>query len=333
MTARRDEIIRISSLCLFWYLISSSANVTNKTFFKAHGLPITVSLAQLVSNAVYVNILLRLWRIPASSSLASTSFYARKLAPLALVKLMVTTMSNISVSRVSVSYAHTVKALLPFFTVVLSRIILKERPGWKVYLSLVPIVAGVMLATITELSFDSIGLISALLCGFFLAFQSVFSKKILIDSDIHRFHLLLRLTQLAVLFVFPFWLWSESGSAATKSQCDYGSSFQNPVCSTFLFTLFLSGALNFFQNVVAFTVLASVTSLSYAVANNVKRIVVIAVSIAVLHNPVTLVNVAGMTVAVLGALLYNKFQYEGRRSPPVLPLFNRDDVVKNGAVI
>lgn len=55
------------------------------------------------------------------------------------------------------SFTHTVKAMEPLFSVLLSAVFLGVTPTLPVLLSLVPIVGGVALASVSEYSFTWLG--------------------------------------------------------------------------------------------------------------------------------------------------------------------------------
>ena len=79
--------------------------------------------------------------------------------------------------------------------------------------------------------------------------------------------------------------------------------------------LLVDGALHWLQNILAFTLLKMVTPLTYAVANVTKRIAVISVSLLLLKNPVTVTNLGGMMMAVLGQSPVSPGQLWSSNSP------------------
>ena len=86
----------------------------------------------------------------------------------------------------------------------------------------------------------------------------------------------------------------------------YHSLIQVPSMGYVFIMLPLSGFLSFLQNIAAFSMLSAVSPVSYSVASASKRIAIITVSLILMRNPVTFLNICGMALAVIGVLIYNK---------------------------
>lgn len=318
MDDRRNnrEVLTVVFLCVLWYVISSSSNVVGKMLLSDFPYPMTVTMVQLTSITIYSGPFFNLWGVRKYASDIPWGYYLRLIVPLALGKFLANVFSHVSIWKVPVSYAHTVKATMPFFTVFLSRVILREKQTWKVYLSLVPIVVGVAVATLTELSFNMIGLLSALASTMAFSLQNIYSKKVLHDTGIHHLRLLHVLGRLALILFSPVWLLHD----LRLLMYDPSTGGSADLSYYILGLLFLDGILNWLQNIIAFSVLSIVTPLTYAVASASKRIFVIAVTLFVLGNPVTWMNMLGMTLAIVGVLYYNKAKYDQRQEKePALP--------------
>ncbi|XP_025835469.1 solute carrier family 35 member E1 homolog [Agrilus planipennis] len=306
MADRRQmkEVLTVLLLCILWYIVSSSNNVIGKMLLSEFPYPMTVTMVQLLSITVYSGPIFNLWGIRKYVDI-SWKYYCKLIIPLALGKFLASVFSHVSIWKVPVSYAHTVKATMPLFTVILSRVIMGEKQTVKVYVSLVPIIVGVAIATITEISFDIIGLVSALISTMGFSLMNIFSKKVLHDTGVHHLRLLHVLGRLALMMFLPVWFCVDFMYLLQDTKL-------HTIQSKTTALLLIDGALNFMQNIIAFSVLSLVTPLTYAVANASKRIFVIAISLFVLGNPVTGLNIFGMLLAIFGVLYYNKAKYDAR---------------------
>jgi len=321
MSVSRAQVIKIVSLCIAWYAFSSGNNIAGKTILNEFPYPMTLSMVQLVMISLTMIPFLRLWNVPSASRIP-TRYWFTMIIPLAAGKFFSSVASHMSIWKVPVSYAHTVKATMPFFTVILSRIILGEKQTTRVYLSLCPIIFGVCVATVTEISFDMGGLLFALVATLGFSMQNIYSKKCLKETGVHHLRLLVILGRVCALCFFPLWLWND----ATRIAQDTGF-LSSPSAPRIVALLVIDGACNVGQNMVAFTMISLVSPLSYAVANATKRISIITLSLLIMRNKVTMTNILGMMIAILGVLLYNKTKYEANKakvSETLLPTTTRN---------
>eukprot|EP00056_Hartaetosiga_gracilis_P000326 m.37841 g.37841 ORF g.37841 m.37841 type:complete len:383 (-) comp10160_c0_seq7:36-1184(-) len=319
----RHSILGAVLTCIVWYTGSMFNSFFGKSAMKKFPSPMTVTIAQLLM----VNIILPFFlkeKMPRVRMRDWTGW----ILPLTFLKLLASLSSQLSILKVPVSYAHTVKACMPIFTVILSRIFLNQTHSTRAYLSLVPIMAGVIIASVTEIEFNLVGLISALVSTLTFAVQNILSKKVM-KSGVNHIALLVFVSRISFLCLFPYWFFKDGygiffGDSFTKLGDD---------AFTVSYELILGGVCNSFQTIFAFTFLSFVTPVTYSVANVAKRIVIIFVSLFVFKNPVTATNILGILVAIGGIGLYNKAKLDERKKmlmhnnetsgnmPPPLPQY------------
>nr|CDQ05018.2 Bm8823 [Brugia malayi] len=195
--------LQVTVIFIAWYFVSSASSIVNKITLQNYPYPMTVALVSLCYVELCSVPVLRLWHIKQPS--ISNYYLIYYIIPISFGKVIAVVSAYISVWKVSVSYVQTVKATMPLFAVFSARIVLKERQSKHVYLSLIPIIIGVAIATFTELSFDLSGLLSALLSTGIYSVLNVFVKKVLEGADIHPLYLLALNSRIAAILLFPVW--------------------------------------------------------------------------------------------------------------------------------
>ncbi|KHN83373.1 Solute carrier family 35 member E1 -like protein [Toxocara canis] len=310
-------------LCAFWYIVSSASSIVNKWTLQKYPYPMSVALASLLSIPLYSTPLLRFWQIKKCH--ISSYYMTRYVIPISIGKAFAVASAYFSLWKVPVSYAHTVKATMPLFAVVFARLVLNDRQTILVYLSLVPIMAGVLIASLTELSFNMAGLISALMSTSTYALLNVLK-----DTNVHPITLLALNAQIAALIFFPFWclrdgflIWNGVTSEITSNLPD----------GRFVFYLLVSGLMSFCQNLCAFTLIHRLTALSYAVTNATKRITVISASLLTFRNPITGSNAFGMVLAIMGVFLYNRAKQQQQLGMTGLPLTHTEGSLSEASLL
>lgn len=201
----------------------------------------------------------------------------------------------ISFSYVAVSFSHIVKACEPAFSAAGSALILGELYSPGVYLSLLPIIFGVALSAVTQISFSWPGFLFAMVSNLAFASRNIFSKLTMgdfkKDPTLTPANIYGIMSIMALIIEIPFALAIEG---------------INPLPSKEIGLLLAgSGVFYTLYNSVSFMALGKTGVVTHAVGNILKRASVIIVSIIVFSTPVKLLNGVGMAIALAGTCLYS----------------------------
>ncbi|KAF8727041.1 hypothetical protein HU200_019538 [Digitaria exilis] len=297
-----SRTLQLGAMILVWYMLNICFNIYNKLVLKAVPFPYTITTFQFASGSFYITLMWLLNLHPRPR--LSLKQYA-KILPLALIHMLGNVFTNVSLGKVAISFTHTIKAMEPFFSVLLSVLFLGETPSILVLGSLVPIVGGVVLASMTEVSFNWIGFWSAMASNLTNQSRNVFSKKLLADKedsldDINLFSIM---TVMAFLLSAPLML-SVEGIKFSPSYLQSAGVNIKELCVKAA----LAGTCFHFYQQVSYSLLARVSPVTHSVTNSLKRVVVIVSTVLFFRTPISPINALGTGVALAGVFLYSQLR-------------------------
>ncbi|CAI0463092.1 unnamed protein product [Linum tenue] len=280
-----------------WYCLNVIFNILNKKVYNYFPYPYFVSVVHLLVGVVYC---LGSWSVGLPKRAPINKELLLVLTPVAFCHALGHVMSNVSFAAVAVSFTHTIKALEPFFSAAASQFVLGHQIPLSLWLSLMPVVLGVSMASLTELSFNWTGFISAMISNISFTYRSIYSKKAMTGMDSTNVYAYISI--IALFVCIPPAILIEGPKLM---QHGFSDAIAKVGLVKFLSDLFWIGMFYHLYNQVATNTLERVAPLTHAVGNVLKRVFVIGFSIVIFGNKISTQTGIGTAIAIAGVAMYS----------------------------
>jgi solute carrier family 35 protein E1 len=293
-------------LCFaLWYAGNYYYNITNKQALKAAGgatgFPMTIATLQLGVGCVYA---IFLWVAPDARKRPTITFkdYVSTL-PVGFTAAGAHAGSVFALGAGAVSFAQIVKAAEPAFAAVVGTCFYGISVSTAKWLALVPVIGGVVLASVGELSFSWGALITASVANMFAAVKGNENKKLMsadglaerIGSVGNQFALT---TINAFIISLPLMLACEGWKlGAFWELCKTTPELRN--------NLVFSGVWFYLYNEVATMTIKKTSAVTQSVANTAKRVIVIILIAFVMGEHLGTLKLVGCSIGIGGVFLYS----------------------------
>lgn len=312
--AEKFPVLVTGFFFFMWYFLNVIFNILNKKVYNYFPYPYFVSLIHLLVGVAYC---LVSWAVGLPKRAPMDKELLLLLTPVAFCHALGHVMSNVSFAAVAVSFTHTIKALEPFFNAAASQFVLGHQIPFSLWLSLAPVVIGVSMASLTELSFNWTGFISAMISNIAFTYRSIYSKKAMTGMDSTNVYAYTSI--IALLFCIPPAVLIEGPQLM---QYGFRDAIAKVGLTKFLSDLFWIGMFYHLYNQLATNTLERVAPLTHAVGNVLKRVFVIGFSIVIFGNKISRQTGIGTAIAIAGVAIYSLIKAnieEQKRKAAVTP--------------
>jgi len=302
-TASLAQTIKVGSYFGLWYALNIGYNIYNKKALNSMALPWIVGTSQMVLGMF---IFFPLWLLGIIKTPKVPNEGIKKLLPVGVMHMFGHMFGVISFGAGAISFTHIVKASEPLFTSAMSAIFFQQYFALPVYLTLVPVCAGVALASMHELTFSWLSFSTAMGSNIACALRGVFAKSSMkggsVGENMDALNLYNVLTIISAILLIPLAAIIEGPTVKSVWKAAVAKGVDP---KTWMIQSALSGVYYYLYNAVAFLALESVHPITHAVGNTIKRVVIIITSMIVFKTAMTPLGTAGSAVAIGGVLLYS----------------------------
>ncbi|KAL0303806.1 UNVERIFIED_CONTAM: putative sugar phosphate/phosphate translocator [Sesamum radiatum] len=285
-----------------WYSSNIGLLLLNKYLLSNYGFkyPLFLTMCHMTVCSLLSYIAIVWMKIVPMHSVSSRAQFM-KISALSLIFCASVVSGNISLKYLPVSFNQAIGATTPFFTAVFAYLMTLKMETWLTYVTLIPVVAGVIIASGSEPSFHLFGFIMCLGATAARALKSVV-QGILLSSEEEKMdsmNLLLYMAPIAVVLLLPVTLCMEKNVVSTTLALARED-------TRIIWLLLFSSVLAYFVNLTNFLVTKHTSALTLQVLGNAKGAVAVVVSILIFKNPVSATGMLGYSLTVFGVILYSE---------------------------
>ncbi|RMX93791.1 hypothetical protein D0867_14085 [Hortaea werneckii] len=217
--------------------------------------------------------------------------------------------SNVSLAMVSVPLHQIMRSTCPVVTILIYRTLYNRSYSTPTYLSMIPLIFGVGLATAGDYYCTLIGFLLTALGVILAAVKTVATNRLMTGSlALSAMEVLLRMSPLAavqcVLYAF-----------ITGEVREFHLAYQQGQFSgSFGMALLANAVIAFSLNMVSFQANKLAGALTMTVAGNVKQALTIALGIVLFNVQTGMMNAVGMLITLAGAAWYSKIELDNKRA-------------------
>lgn len=291
--------VKIGIYFATWWALNVVFNIYNKKVLNAFPYPWLTSTLSLAMGSL---IMLVSWGTRIAEAPTTDIDFWKALLPVAVAHTIGHVAATVSMSKVAVSFTHIIKSAEPAFSVLVSSLLLGESFPPGVYLSLLPIIGGCGLAAVTELNFNMIGFMGAMISNLAFVFRNIFSKKGMKGKSVSGMNYYACLSILSLVLLTPF-------AIAVEGPQVWAAGWETAISQigpNFVWWLAAQSVFYHLYNQVSYMSLDEISPLTFSIGNTMKRISVIVSSIIIFRTPVQPVNALGAAIAVLGTFFYSQ---------------------------
>ncbi|KAK4858844.1 hypothetical protein QYF36_022914 [Acer negundo] len=293
------QLIKMGIYFATWWALNVVYNIYNKQALNAFPYPWLISTLSLACGSL---MMLVSWVTRIAEAPKTDFEFWKTLVPVALAHTIGHVAAAVSMSKVTVSFTHIIKSGEPAFSVLVSRVLLSETFPVLVYLSLLPIIGGCMLTAATELNFNMIGFMGAMISNLAFGFRNIFSKKGMKGKSVNGMNYYACLSMMSLFILTPFaivvegpQMWSIGWQTALAQ-----------IGPNFVWWVAVQSIFYHLYNQVSYMSLDWISPLTFSIGNTMKRIFVIVSSIIIFRTPIQPINAIGAAIAILGTFLYSQ---------------------------